>query len=115
MSSYELIKKLEKFSLFTENDIAKLTNKSPKYVRTMLYRLAKKKIIKRMERGKYTVYEDAQIYASHIAKPSYLGLWTAFKHYNWTQQQPYALFVISPVSRKRLNFDNTEIIFIKTK
>lgn len=115
MALYELMKILERYPLFTQNDVAKLTNKGEKYIRTMLYRLAKKSRIKRVEKGKYTMHEDAMIFASHISKPSYLGLWTAFRYYNWTQQQPFSFFLLSPVSRKRIKFDNTEMIFIKNK
>lgn len=115
MKSYAPIKKLEQYPFFTQNDIAKLTGKAPAYVRTMLYRLAKDGTIKRIERSKYTLHDDAILFASHITTPSYLGLWTAFRHYHWTQQQPFALFVLSPVSKKTVRFEHTVIRFIKTK
>ena len=115
MKSFELIKKLEKYPLFTENDISKIVNKSPKYTRTLVHRLSKSGMIKKIERGKYTIYDDPMIFSSYIVTPSYLSLWTAFRYYNITQQQPFAIFVMSPVSRKSLIFNNTEIKFIKSK
>lgn len=113
METIILLKKLENFPLFAENDIAKIINKSPKYVRTLLYRLNKKKVIRRIEKGKYTVYEDTLIFASHIVNPSYLSLWTALRYYNMTQQQPTSFFVISSVKRKGIK--SSKIIFVSTK
>ncbi|MBS3136310.1 hypothetical protein J4401_05095 [Candidatus Woesearchaeota archaeon] len=114
MKTIRLLKMLERMPLFTENDISKITNKSQEYVRTLLYRLHKKGLIRRIEKGKYTVHEDEIIFASYIAKPSYLSLWTAFRHYNMTQQQPFSLFVMVPVARKAIKISNTEILFSKT-
>ena len=115
MKSINLLKRLERHALFTENDIAKIINKNPSYVKTLLYRLHKNGFIKRIEKGKYSVYDDPMIFASYITKPSYLSLWTAFRHYNMIQQQPFGIFVISPISKKPIRFQNIEIIFSKTK
>ena len=114
MKTLQLLKRLEAYPLFTQNDVSKLVNKSSKYIKTLLSRLFKQGIIKRVERGKYSVHDDPMIFASYIATPSYLGLWTAIRHYNMTQQQPSSLFVLSPVKRKSITFQNIEIIFIKT-
>ncbi len=115
MKSIHLLKKLERFPLFTENDVAKMTNKSPEYVKTLLYRLNRQNLIKRIEKGKYTVYDDPMLFSSRIITPSYFSLWTAFRFYNMTQQQPYGLFVVSAINKKKLSFQNTEIMFFKTK
>lgn len=115
MKTIHLLEKLNKYPLFTENDIAKILNKGPKYIRTLLYRLSKQGIIKRIEKGKYTTHNDVMIFASYIITPSYLSLWTALRYYNMIQQQPYGIFVISPVPRKSIKFQNTEIIFRTTK
>ena len=113
MKTVHLLKKLGRFPLFTENDAAKIVNKGPKYIRTLLYRLNKEKLIYRIERGKYTLHEDTLIFASHIAIPSYLSLWTALRYYNMTEQQPTSFFVLSPIKRK--NIKNLNIIFASTK
>lgn len=114
MKKIQLLKTLERYQLFTENDIAKLTNKNADYVRKLLYRLNKENLIKRIEKGKYTIYDDAMVFASYLAMPSYFSLWTALKYYGMIQQQPYALFVMSQAPKKQLKFQNTQIIFKKT-
>ena len=115
MKSIELLKKLGKFPLFTENDVAKIINKGRDYVKTSLYRLHKKGLITRIEKGKYSLYDDPLIFSSYITTPSYFSLWTALRYYNLTQQQPLDLFVISPISRKPIKLKNEKIFFSKTK
>ena len=115
MKSIELLKRFEHYPLFTENDVAKIVNKSPKYVRTLLYRLHKQRYIKRIEKGKYTVHEDPLIFSSYIAVPSYHSIWTALRYYNMTQQQPFGIFVMTPMPKQAIKLDNTEIRFISTK
>lgn len=113
MKSIYLLKRLERFPLFTENDVAKVINKNHKYVRTLLHRFHKGNLINRVERGKYTLHEDPLIFASHIVIPSYLSLWTALRYYNMTQQHPKSFFVLSPVKRKDIKKLN--IHFLSTK
>ena len=66
MKTIELLKILQEYPLFTENDVAKIVDKNAGYVKTLLHRLRKQKLIHRVERGKYTVHDDAFIFASHI-------------------------------------------------
>ncbi len=115
MRKISLLKRLEQYPLFTENDVAKIVNKGSAYVRKLLYRMCKEGLITRLEKGKYTVYADPLIFASYLSIPSYLSLWTAFRYYNMTQQQPYRIFVISSVPKKPLEIQNAEIIFKKSK
>jgi len=115
VKTINLLKKLERYPLFTENDIAKIVNKSHKYIRTLLYRLHKQGLINRIEKGKYTLHHDAMIFASYLATPSYLGVWTALRYYNMIRQQPFSVFVVSCIPKKSIKFYNTNIIFIYTK
>lgn len=115
MKTINLIKILQNYPLFKENDVAKIVNKKPEYIKTLLYRLNEKKIIHRIERGKYTCYDDALLFASYIYVPSYISLWTAIRYYNLTEQLPKTIFVMVPKSRKPLKFQDVSIEFIKTK
>ncbi len=115
VKTVDLLKKLESYPLFTENDVAKLVNKSQKYVRTLLYRLHKRRHIKRIEKGKYTVHDDPLIFASYIALPSYFSLWTALRYYNLTQQQPFDIFIMTPRAKRKIQFNTTHIRFLTTR
>lgn len=115
MKTIYLLKKLQRFPLFTQNDIAKMINKNQKYVKTLLHRLNEQGFIKRIERGKYTVHDDSLIFASHIVIPSYFSLWTALRYYNMTQQQPRRFFLMCPIKRRSIKLNDLEIVFSSTK
>ena len=115
MKTILLLKTLEKYPIFTESDIAKLENKSNAYARTILYRLQKKGYIQRIEKGKYSLHNDLMVPASYIITPSYISLWTAFRYYNLTQQQPQTISIISKKSHKDIIINNARIKFNITK
>ena len=88
---------------------------SKSYANLYLHRLKKKKIAERIEKNLYTMHKDPFLIASRIIWPAYISCWTALKFYNLTEQVPRAIFVIIPYYKKPIVFQNTKIIFIKTK
>lgn len=115
MKAIKLLKILEDYPIFTLNDIAKIVEKNPSYVKTLVYRLRKRDLIHKIERNKYSVHDDALIFTSHIYIPSYISLWSALRYYNLTEQLPRTVFVMVPKTRKSLTFRGTKIEFVKTK
>lgn len=115
MKTIEIIEVLKKYPLFGPNDLSKILNKNTAYLKVLVYRLRKQKRLYKIERGKYTVYNDPFIFASLISTPSYISLWSAFRHYNFTDQLPRDIFVMVPNSRKPLKFNDIKINFIKIK
>ena len=115
MKTIELMKKLRDYPLFTTNDVAKIVMKKSDYVKTLLYRLERQKLIYKIERGKYTIYDDAFVFASYISIPSYISLWSAVRYYNLTEQMPKTIFIMVTKQRKNLKFQNVSIEFVKTK
>jgi len=113
MKAIELLEKLRNMPLFTINDILRITDKGDKYVKTMAYRLRKRGMIKRIERGKYTVHEDILQFASHITTPSYISFWTALKIYGLTEQLPSGVMVAVARPRKEIIFSGERITFTK--
>ncbi len=115
MKTIELLRILQEYPLFTENDVAKIVDKRAGYVKTLLYRLGKQKLIHRIERGKYTLHDDVFIFASCICIPSYISLWTALRHYNLTEQLPKTIFVVVPKPKRSFKFQSTSIEFVKSR
>jgi len=115
MKTINLLKILQKYAIFTENDVAKIVKKKPQYVKTLVYRLNKQKMVNKIERGKYTLNDDVLIFSSYIMTPSYIGLWSAIRYYNLTEQMPKTIFVMVPRSRSSLRYKNILIEFVKTK
>lgn len=115
MKSIHLLQQLRNYPLFTENDVAKILNKDASYVRIILHRLCRQGYIHRLERGKYTLYEDPLIYASYMVAPSYCSLWTALRFHNLTQQQPKNIFIVCAVPKKSIKIGPTQVIFTQSK
>ncbi|MBI4163065.1 MAG: hypothetical protein HY513_05255 [Candidatus Aenigmarchaeota archaeon] len=115
MKTIKLAASLSKYPLFTINDLARLLRKDEKYVKVVAYRLMKDGIIKQVERGKYTVYDDVIEFASCIAVPSYISFWTALKFYGLTEQLPEQVMIAIPKSKKNIIFNGTTISFTKLK
>jgi len=115
MNTILLLKQLNHYPIFTQKDLLKITKTTKKYARTLLSRLQKKSYIHRIERGKYSLYDDSLIFASYLTKHSYLSLWTALRYHNLTQQQPQNVFVMVKAPKKKITLPNTSINFIVTK
>lgn len=115
MNTILLLKQLDLYPIFTEKDILKITKTTKKYARTLLSRLVKKGYVYRIERGKYSLYDDPLVFSSHLAKSSYLSLWTALRYHNLTQQQPQNVFVMVKFPKRKITLSNTTINFIATK
>ncbi len=114
MNAINLLKQLDLYPIFTEKDVITLTKTTKKYARTLLSRLQQKGYIFRIERGKYSLYDDPLIFSSHLTKSSYLSLWTALRYHNLTQQQPQNIFVMVKSPKKKIKLANTTIHFIVT-
>jgi predicted transcriptional regulator of viral defense system len=115
MKLIPFLQQLRQRPVFTENDIAKILNKGAAYVRILLHRLHVQGYIHRLERGKYTLYEDPLIYASHLITPSYFSLWTGLRYHNLTTQQPQNIFVLCSRPKKSIKVGRTKVIFTQSK
>jgi predicted transcriptional regulator of viral defense system len=115
MDTRSLLTTLEGYPLFTVNDLSKILQRPPEHLRTKLHRLERRGIVRRIERGKYTVHEDPLIFASFIAAPSYMSLWTALRFYDLTDQLPLEVMVMVARPRVDIEFMGRRITFTKTK
>jgi len=115
METIKLIKKLESYPLFTLNDLSKLVHKNPAYLKVLVQRLKGRNLIHKVERGKYTLHKDPLIFATNIVSPSYLSLWTALRFHNLTEQLPRDIFLCTSKYKRKIEFLETKIIFLKTK
>lgn len=114
MKGMKIIKLLGKRPIFSINEFARITGKGAGYSRLYLHRLNKDGLVFRIERGKYTVFDDPMIFSSHIVLPSYISFWTAIRFHGLTEQLPRDIMLASPKSRKNLEFKGTRIRFFRT-
>ena len=115
MNAIEILEEVRKLPMFTIGDLSRLLRKDEKYVRIVAYRLMKRGLIRQIEKGKYTVHDDAVQFASFIATPSYISFWTALSIYHLTEQIPVDVMVAVPRPKKAIDFYGQRITFTKIR
>jgi predicted transcriptional regulator of viral defense system len=87
------------------------------YAKKYLHELCKNKKITRIERGKYTTFDDPIIIASHLIEPCYVSMWTALSIHKLTTQIPFSIEIITTRKRfkRKIMFNNTPIIYYKVQ
>lgn len=107
-----ILQKVTEKPVFGVNDL--IYHNIPRtYAKKILHESSKSGKITRVERGKYTVFDDALIVAAHLTEPCYVSMWSALSIHKLTTQIPFSVEIIT--TRKRFNrkimFKNTPIIF----
>ncbi|MEM3786519.1 MAG: hypothetical protein QXZ59_03975 [Nitrososphaeria archaeon] len=116
MKSFDLIEALKasKNSVFSIEDIIKITNKNENYVKILLNRLIKRNLLNRIEKNKYVLpHQNPYTIASSIIFPSYISFISAYSYYNLTTQMPTTIFIVSLKQKKELSYNNHTLKFIK--
>ena len=102
--------------IITIPDTSRIINKNRKYTALYLKRLEKRKIIKRIEKGKYTLQDTPpKVIASNLITPSYISFLSGLSHYHLTTQIPRITQIATTKSKKRINYEDQKIQFIKLK
>lgn len=116
----ELLVNLEGAKVFTPHDIIQILGCSRNYSYQILSRLVRKKIAKRVARGKYVLLSlqgmdktDLLSQASNLVWPSYISMWTALGRYHLTESLPNKIHVVASRQRKNTTLEGVEIVFIK--
>ncbi|MEM2920805.1 MAG: hypothetical protein QXF26_00635 [Candidatus Bathyarchaeia archaeon] len=116
MKSEELIKRLKgsRCSVFSLGDIVKISNKDENYVKVLVDRLIKRKLLIRIEKNKYSLpNENPFSVASLLTFPSYVSLISAYSYYGLTTQIPSTVFVVSLRQKREVLYNGYRIKFVK--
>lgn len=99
----------KEFAFFTKNDLeAYLHINNPEVI---ISKLNKEKKIIKIEKGKYTLYDDSLIYLTIISSPSYLSGFSALNYYGYSNQIQLKNVVLTTNQKKSIRNCN----FIKVK
>jgi predicted transcriptional regulator of viral defense system len=102
--------------LLSTSDISKITGEHGQGLNTFLYRLKKRGVIERLEKGKYYLRgSDIDAIASSIISPSYISFLYALSYYNLTTQIPNEMIVVSLKSRSPVGLNGYNVRFMKMK
>ncbi len=115
IKSIEVYEKLKKYVVFDTKILNYFINKNQRYVNLFRYRLNKNFKIFKIEKNKYTLYNDPFLISSRITWPSYISCLSALNFYKMTEQVPQKIQVITVKNKKPIKFFNTLIEFIKIK
>ena len=99
-------------TFFTHKDAARYWNGGKQGLNNFLYRMAKRRWIRRLERGKYMILpfesgpsgeftEHEFIIASRLVSPYMIGLWSALNHHGLTEQIPDRVYLLSTKTKHR--------------
>jgi len=111
-----LIQKITEKPVFGVDDLVH-KNMPRDYSKKVLHELFKSGKISRVERGKYTVFDDALIVATHLTEPCYVSMWSALSIQKLTTQVPFSVEIVTTRQRfnRKIMFNNTPIIFYTVK
>ena len=118
MRDIEFLRLIEdsRLAVITPKDVSRVIGKPLDYVYTYLNRLTKRKLIERIEHGKYTLLETSiESVATNLLYPSYISFLTAYYYHKRTQQIPREISVVAAQSKKAMDFRGYEIRFIRFK
>jgi len=100
--------------LITAGDTIKITHYHKAYAYTYLNRLATRGELVRVEKGKYALPgTPPSVIASNLIHPSYISLLFGLYLHHRTTQIPTVIDIISPVSKKQIDYNGYSISFVK--
>ena len=111
----DILEYLKKYVIFDRLILENKLNKHRQYTNLFLHILQKKGRIYKIERNKYTLYDDPFLLASRIIWPSYISGLVALEYHKLTEQVPQNINVITTKNRGNLKINNVKIIFKKLK
>ena len=113
VETFELLRKLKNYPVFTVDTVCSIKEKNAAYTRVYLNRLASRGLIRRIQRGLFTIHDDPIIIATHIIWPSYVSLWYALRYHDLTEQIPNEISVLTTSRRnsKQIDFNGVSITF----
>ncbi|MCL4362275.1 hypothetical protein M1585_02220 [Candidatus Parvarchaeota archaeon] len=115
MNMYEIAKDLEKRDkkVFSLAELSVLTGLNPRSTSVLLNRMAKKQLIYKIERGKFSLSDNPFIVASNVVYPAYISFSSAFYVYGLLEQVIDKIYVATSMKTKNRDFNGTKVIFVK--
>jgi predicted transcriptional regulator of viral defense system len=115
MNMQDILSRLRKSGLavFTINDLKKLTGLKRESVYVYLSRMLKKGYAYKIEKGKFTIYEDPFLVSTQLISPSYISFLSALYLHGKTTQTINEVQVVTSRRKKEIEVFNTRIKFIQ--
>jgi len=110
-------------TIFTPEMAAAILEQPPDTIRKRLYRLAQRRWLMRLERGKYLIVplsagpdaeytENELVIASHLITPYYISYRTALSFYGYTEQPGRIIYIATQKRKSPLTFHGLTYYFV---
>lgn len=115
MSLVDILSELEKSSLavFTISDLKKIFGLKERVAYVYVNRMLKKGFIHKIERGKFTTYEDPFLVCTQLVFPSYISFLSALYLHAKTTQTINEILVATTKRKKGMKIFDMDVRFIK--
>jgi predicted transcriptional regulator of viral defense system len=99
-------------AVFTIKDLQKITGKDERILSVYINRMTKMGMINKIEKGKFTIYDDPFIVSTQLVYPSYISFLSAFFLHGKTTQTINEILVVSSRRKKDIDVFGMKIKFI---
>jgi len=108
-----LLNAVEPFTLFSVQEIKRITGWKQPRISNVLSSLKKKKIVVALRKNSYVlsakIPENIWMIATSMAAPAYISFWSACSYYGLTEQQTSAIQIVSTKQFPRFRIRNTPV------
>lgn len=109
--------------IFSFKDALSVSDLKSQTLKKVLYRLAKKRWVLRLEKGKYLIIpfeagplkeftEDEFIIASSLIEPYYIGFLSALNYYGWTEKASPIIYIVTTKRKSPLTINGVRYQFV---
>jgi len=115
MSLERVLMRLRESSLavFTITDLRRITGCSRESAYVYLNRMVERRLVNKVERGKFTVYDDPFLVSTQLTYPSYISFLSALFLHGKTTQTINEIQVVTPKGKRSVKIFGMEIRFVK--
>lgn len=117
MQAITFLKEAERLQnpVFFLSDVVRIIEKKRDYARVYIHRMKQRNLVYEIEKGKYSLMDDALAVATGLVFPSYISFLSAYSIYGFTTQLPIIVQVVSTKSKNPVTVGNSSIEFIRFK
>jgi len=102
-----------KVAVFSLEDVCRIGGVDRLTGSVYVHRMLKKELIKRIQRGKYSITDDPFLVSSQLVYPSYISFLSALYLHGKLEQVIDTIYIISPHKRPRCEVFGMKVRFVR--
>jgi predicted transcriptional regulator of viral defense system len=105
--------KKSKIAVFSIEDICRLGGIGRGEAYVYIHRMLERKLIRRVQRGRFTVHEDPFVVSSQLITPSYISFLSSLYLHGKLEQSINSIFIVTPVKKAPMRIMDMDVRFVK--